>query len=109
MKKVLWFSRHEMTKEQLTDLRRIYGTVEIIQINKTINSAYDLQKEIEEADVVAIVAPINLQQQFLKIAGKRPVISAKSMRVLLDDGEKVQFVFDGWYQIKNIVIETVDL
>ena len=69
-KKVLWFSRHEMTLEQ----RAALGDVEIIQINKTVQSAYELQDEIN--DIIAIVAPINLQQQFIKLANGKPVIMA---------------------------------
>ena len=64
MRKVLWFSRHEMSPEQLAAL----GDVTINQVDKTINTAYELQEEIEGADVIAIVAPINLQQQFFKLA-----------------------------------------
>ena len=56
IKKVLWFSRHEMTPEQRTALG---DDVEIIQVNKTIQSAYELQDEINECDIIAIVAPIN--------------------------------------------------
>jgi hypothetical protein len=108
VKKVLWFSRHEMTEEQRKDLERIYGSIEITQINKTINSAFEIQEEIEQHDVIAIVAPINLQQQFLKLAGEKPVIAARSKRVI--DGENnVVFVFDGWYQIIKIDVVTVDL
>jgi hypothetical protein len=108
MKKVLWFSRHEMTKEQRKDLERIYGEISINQINKTINSAYELQEEIEQHDVIAIVAPINLQQQFLKLAGEKPVIACRSKRIV--DGENnVVFIFDGWYQIIKIDVVTVDL
>ena len=36
-KKVLWFSRHEMSAEQ----RAALGDVEIVQINKTIQSAQE--------------------------------------------------------------------
>ena len=74
MKKILWFSRHKMTPEQKLAL----GDVEIMQINKTINSAYELKDEIDECDIIAIVAPINLQQQFLKLAEGKPVIMAVS-------------------------------
>jgi hypothetical protein len=108
MKKVLWFSRHEMTADQQQDLNRIYGNVEITQINKTINSAFEIQEEIEQHDIIAIVAPINLQQQFLKIAGSKPVIAARSKRII-DGEDNVIFVFDGWYQIIKIDVVTVDL
>lgn len=74
MKKVLWFSRHEMSLAQKIDLNRIFGEMEIIHVSKTIDSGFDLQYEINEADVIAIVAPINIQQQILKIAGSKPVI-----------------------------------
>ena len=107
---VLWFSRHEMSADQLTDLQRIYGdNIAVNQINRTITSAYELADEIKESDVIGIVAPINLQSQFLKIAGDKPVISSRSKRIILEDGEKVQFVFDGWYQIHKIEVVTEDL
>lgn len=109
MKKVLWFSRHEMTEEQLAALGNVS---QLVQINKTINSAYELIEEIAAADIVAIVAPINLQAQFLKLAGDKPVLIAQSKRVLVpnaDGGEdKVNFVFDGWKQLKKIEVVTED-
>ena len=94
MKKVLWFSRHTMTEEQLAALG---NDVEIINVNKTISSAYEIADEINECDVIAIVAPINLQQQFLKLAAGKPVIMAVNDRVLVQqpDGseDKVEFHF----------------
>lgn len=108
MKKVLWFSRHEMTVEQKAAL----GNVEIVQINRTINSAFELQAEIAAADIVAIVAPINLQQQFLKLAGEKPVIMALSERILVpseDGGEdKVDFHFVKWERLRKIEVVKED-
>ena len=110
MTKILWFSRHELTNEQLTDLQRIYGEVQITQINKTIQNAYELQGDIQSHDVIAIVAPLNLQEQFLKIAGDKPVISCRNKRVFDPiDSTKVNFVFDGWFRIKKIIVEIEDL
>ena len=110
MKKVLWFSRHEMSTEQHADLTRIFGQIEINQINRTINSAFDLQPEIEAADVVAIVAPINIQQQFLKLAGDKPVITATSERIIVkqEDGteDKVVFQFKNWQRLVKIEVIT---
>ena len=103
-KKVLWFSRHEMTQDQLSAL----GNVEILQINRTIQSAYEIQDDINKADIIAIVAPINLQQQFLKLAGTKPVIMAVNDRVLVPqpDGseDKVTFQFVKWEQIDKIEV-----
>lgn len=108
MKKVLWFSRHEMTDEQKAAL----GDVEIKQINKSINSAYELKDEINECDIIAIVAPVDLQQQFLKLAGNKPVIMAVNDRILIPqkDGteEKVAFKFVKWEQLLKIKIVKQD-
>lgn len=108
MKKVLWFSRHQMTKEQLEALTNKLGDIEINQVDRTINSAYELKDDIEGADVVAVVAPINLQAQFLKLAAGKPVIVAQTKRELIADengGEsKVNFVFDGWKQLEKIEV-----
>lgn len=107
-KKVLWFSRHEMTDDQ----RAALGDVEITQINKSINSAYELENEIKDCDILAIVAPINLQQQFLKLAGDKPVIMAVNDRVLIpqQDGteDKVAFQFVKWEQLLKIEVVKQD-
>lgn len=104
MRKVLWFSRHEMTAEQ----RKALGYCEIMQINKTINSAYELKNEIDACDIIAIVAPINLQQQFLQLAGEKPVIMAVNDRILVpqEDGteDKVSFQFVKWERLIEIKI-----
>lgn len=107
-KKVLWFSRHEMTPEQKAAL----GDCEITQISRSINSAYELQEEIAANDIIAIVAPLNLQAQFLKLAGDKPVITAKSNRVLVhqDDGseDKVEFHFEKWERLVKVEVITED-
>lgn len=111
--KVLWFSRHEMTNDQKADLHRIYGDLTLTQVSKTIQNAYELQNDVAEHDVIAIVAPVNLHEQFLKIAAGKPVISCRNKRVLIknpDGGEdKVEFVFDGWFQIDEVKVVTHDL
>ena len=108
MKKILWFSRHKMTTEQKLAL----GDVEIMQINKTINSAYELKDEIDECDIIAIVAPINLQQQFLKLAEGKPVIMAVNDRVLIDQENgsesKVEFRFIKWERLLKIEVQKED-
>ena len=107
-KKVLWFSRHEMTLEQ----RAVLGDVEIIQINKTVQSAYELRDEINECDIIAIVAPINLQQQFIKLANGKPVIMAVNDRVLIKQADstedKAEFRFVKWEQLIRIDIVKED-
>lgn len=113
MKHVLWFSRHTMTTEQYAALETKLGEpVDLVQVDKTIQSAYELQNEIEEADIIAIVAPINLQQQFLKLANGKPVIIAHSKRTPRGEdanGEpQYEFVFEGWKQLMKIEVVMVD-
>lgn len=88
-KKVLWFSRHKMTE----DKSKALGNVEIMQIDKSIQTAYELQEEINQCDIIAIVAPINLQAQFLKLAGDKPVITALNNRVLVSKIRLWQYLY----------------
>lgn len=108
MKRILWFSRHEMTEEQLKAL----GEAEVKQIDKTIQHASELSAEIEAADVIAVVAPIGLQAEFLKLAGNKPVIVAASERVFVksEDGteSKVEFKFLKWERIRKIEVVKED-
>jgi hypothetical protein len=101
-----------MTEDQLGALVAKLGEVEVMKVDKTIQTAFELADEIEEADVIAIVAPINLQAQFLKLAKDKPVIIAQSRRELVknDDGSesKAVFVFEGWKQLKKIEVVMED-
>lgn len=105
--KVLWFSRHEMTASQIMDLERIFGRVVVNQVSRTIQHATELKREIHENDVIAIVAPLPLQQEFLELAGDKPVIFCKNRRILDENGGKISFIFDGWYRIIkiNVMVE----
>lgn len=106
--KVLWFSRHTMSDTQLASLTKKLGEIELIQVNRTINSAREISAEIEECDILAIVAPIGLQAEFLRLANGKPVITAVNERVLVksDDGteDKVEFVFKCWEQLEKIEV-----
>jgi molybdopterin converting factor small subunit len=86
---------------------------QIHQINKTVKSASELKNEIKNSDVVAVVAPIELQAEFLQVANGIPVISCRNKRILIQNQEgtetKVEFAFNGWYEIEKIDIVTRDL
>ncbi len=104
MKKVMWFSGRDMDEDQKNDLVRIYGKVEVNQINKTINSAQELSAEIEEADIIAIMAPLNLQQEFLKLAGNKPVIFSRFLRIINAETDEIEDVFAGWFRLEKIEV-----
>jgi hypothetical protein len=101
-----------MTEDQLAALVAKLGEVEVMKIDRTIQTAFELSAEVDECDVIAIVAPINLQAQFLKLANDKPVIIAQSRRELVksDDGSesKAIFVFEGWKQLKKIEVVLED-
>ena len=107
MKKLLWLSRHEMTKEQLEAL----GDVSVTQIPYRIGSAYELVEEINDADIIALVAPINLQEQFLKLAKGKPVLIPNCERYMARNDlgeEELQFKFNKWEQLHSITVEKSD-
>ena len=108
MKKLLWFSRHQMSSEQE---KALGNDVEILQISRTIQHASELENEINDCDVIAIVAPIGLQAEFLKLAGSKPVIMAVSEReIVKSDGEedKTFFKFIKWERLIKIEVEKED-
>ncbi len=126
MKKILWFSRHTMTAEQ----RDALPPCEITQINGTMPNVHvpfeavvtddegnsgtqdvgPFKVLVDIFDIIAIVAPIAIQHQILTVAGGKPVIMAKSKRIIekSEDGaeNKVIFVFDGWERLIKIDVVT---
>ena len=118
--KVLWFSRHKMTDDQHDALfigiaRHFHSGLQdigviITQISETINNVSEIQ-DLDGYDVYAIVAPITLQQQFLKVAGEKPVVIVKSDRVIVktpEEEDKLSFVFNKWERIKKIEVVIED-
>lgn len=127
MTKVLWFSRHEMTPDQRGALQAKLGQIEVTQADGTMPNVHvafqgkinGVDAEIpafkdllQKFDVVAIVAPINLQQQILGVAGDTPVIFAESKRerISVPDGQEPQFafIFKGWKRLVEVKVVTED-
>ena len=125
--KILWFSRHTMTSEQSSALESKLSDITILQVNGSpANVHVPFEGEVngvktqllsvkdvaKDCDILAIVCPINMQEQFLRIAEGRPVIIAQTKRELVksDDGseDKVNFIFNGWKQLKKIEIVLED-
>ena len=107
MTKVLWFSRHLMQVAQMEALRNKLGDVDITQVSKSIQRAEDIQKEIETHDIIAVVAPPQLLAGILKLAGDKPVITAKMGRTILPDGS-VEMPFEKWEHVLRIIVEKED-
>jgi len=79
MKKILWLSRHSLTADQLSDLKRIYKEIEIVHVAETISDFSKISDKIAQADVLAVALPIDLQAQLLKIVGDKPVIVSRAL------------------------------
>ena len=107
MTKVLWFSRHLMQVAQMEALRNKLGDVDITQVSKSIQSAQDIEQEIGAHDIIAVVAPPQLLAGILKLAGDKPVITAKMGRIILPDGS-VEMPFEKWEHVLRIIVEKED-
>jgi hypothetical protein len=127
MVKVLWFSRHEMTAPQIEALEAKLGVVQVEQVDGTMPNVHipfqgkingedaeipPFKELLQGFDLVAIVAPIQLQQQILSVAGETPVIFAESKRerVSVPEGEEPEFkfVFKGWKRLLEVKVLTED-
>ena len=112
-KKVLWVSRHKPTQEQLNGLRKIVGdSYLLLQVDKTFSSSEEIADEviISIADYVSVVLPVNLLAGLFELVGNKcTVLVPKSKRELIkvEGGEsKVNFVYDGFEIIDNIVYKS---
>mgnify|MGYP000548776633 CR=1 FL=1 len=115
-RRVLWVSRHTMTENQRQDLERIMGgPVELDTWSDTVRDVEELRPRLREADAVAAVLPTEKLAELLKIAGKCPVLQAKSARVptgrfTVQPGGTAErefaFVHQGWQQILEVRIRT---
>ena len=107
MTRVLWFSRHLMQVAQMQVLMDKLGDVDITQLSRSIQRAEDIQKEIEAHDIIAVVAPPQLLAGILRLAGDKPVITAKMERPVLDDGS-VEMNFVKWERVLRVDIVKED-
>ena len=107
MTKVLWFSRHLHEMAQMQALMDKLGDVDITQLSKSIQSAQDIAQEIGAHDIIAVVAPPQLLAGILKLAGDKPVITAKMGRIILPDGS-VEMPFEKWERVLRIIVEKED-
>lgn len=120
IKKVFWLSRHTMTEGQLSDLKRIFGEIEILQHDGTVKDAKEVVNLANDCDILAVVLPPAILADLVNPrVNTKPVIRAKANRVptgktVINPAtgkEEVEFRFEhaGWEQIKRIVVEAVDL
>jgi len=120
MKKILWVSRHEMTKGQVDDLRRIYGEFELVKFDQTVSNIKEILEAGKECDILAVVLPPALLADLVNPRNnERPVIRAVANRV--ETGNEVlnpatgkkeleyKFVHVAWERVLKIEIITEKL
>lgn len=80
--KILWVSRHQLNNEQLSDLIRVYGDVEIVNFQDTVESAKQLVEVGEDCEVFAVVLPPALLADLISPRiNQKPVIRSVMERV----------------------------
>ena len=118
VKSVLWFSRHNMTTEQIDDLKRIFGSdVTINHVSANAASWKDVVKAGTNDDVLAVVLPPALLADLTNPRNnQKPVIRAIANRV--PTGKQVvnpatgkledefKFVHAGWERVLKIEVVT---
>lgn len=82
MKKILWLSRHNMTEEQVADLNRIYGEIEVKTFDQSVSGWKDVVEAGADCDVLAVVLPPAILADLTNPRNnQKPVIRAKANRV----------------------------
>ena len=115
--RILWLSRHNMTNEQIADLKRIYGDVEIKHYTDTVSSWKDVVEIGEDCDVLAVVLPPAILADLVNPRNNnKPVIRAIANRVETGntvinpatgkEEKEYMFVHAGWEKIVKIEIVT---
>ena len=117
MTKVLWISRHQMTSDQIADLERIYGDVEVSQFADSVSGAKQVVELGNECDVLAVVLPPAILADVVNPrVNTKPVIRAIANRVqtggtVLNPAtgkEEPEFRFEhaGWERVLKIEVVT---
>ena len=115
MTKILWLSRHLLTKAQLTDLKRIYGEIEVKTFNQSVSGWKDVVEAGADCDVLAVVLPPAILADLTNPRNnQKPVIRAKANRV--PTGKKItnpatgkeeteyRFEHAGWERVVKIEV-----
>ena len=86
---MLWLSRHEPQEEQVEELERVFGEIEIVQVSKTVSGAIDVLSLMQEhsADELVAVLPIGLMAELTE-RGVHPIRAVMS-REVNDKGEAI--------------------
>lgn len=107
--RVLRLTRHTASPEQLTELARIYGDIEVAEVSETVPDAARVKELVAEhcVDVLEAVLPLPLLAQCVdpRNGVGIPVIRAAMSRAL-DDSGNATFTFSHYEKVNRVVVET---
>lgn len=86
--KILWLSRYALTVDQMNDLKRIYGEVNIKHVSKQVSNWKEVVELGEDCSVLAVALPQNLLAELIKPKNNtKPVIRSNASWV--ETGRKI--------------------
>lgn len=114
-KKIMWFSRHDITPSELRELRRLYAPdVQIVKDPKPFSTADDVVRRynISGADDLLVVAPLSVFAALCD-RGIHPLY-AKMRQVYPPERGEVNvngrlFVFERFQRVKRVALEFEDI
>lgn len=76
--KILCITRHSMSREQIDELTRVFGVIEVKQISTVVNTANDVMKLVRKYDAneVVVVLPLTIIAA-LTARGIYPIVSVR--------------------------------
>lgn len=114
-KKIMWFSRHDITPSELRELHRLYGSdVQIVKDPKPFSTADDVVRRynISGADDLLVVAPLSVFAALTE-RGIHPLY-AQMRQVYPPERGEVNvngrlFVFERFQRVKRVALEFEDI
>lgn len=117
MTKILWLSRHIMTQEQIDDLTRIYGEIEVKTLDQSVSGWEDVVKAGADCDVLAVVLPPAILADLTDPRhNSKPVIKSKAIRIATGNTvfnpatgkneSEYKYKHGGWERVIKIEIVT---
>ena len=104
MKRILWISRHEPLEDQLDELKKRFGEVEIEQVSQYFNSGksvYNLMQEMD-CDAIVTILPIDYMAE-LNDLGVNPLIAI--MRRYYNSKDKAKFSHEKFVRVNELELQ----
>lgn len=101
MKSVLWFSRHDMTPEQIDGITRLAGEpVTVHKVDKTVERVTEILDNWQGHDFIAVVLPARLLARLMEL---KPGPATVIVPVTERDRSAATFTFKhkGWEVIEE--------